>query len=455
MVSPYVSNTAADRRKMLDAIGVKSVEQLFSGIPERYRLKSKLNMPEVMSEFEVRQRFIAMMGEDAVNCRRRSFLGAGIYDHHSPSIVNHMTLRGEFLTAYTPYQPEISQGTLQVLFEFQTMVASLLGMDVAMASHYDGATALADAGLMGLRIKNKADRIFVGAALHPDYLATLKTYTAAQNCEIVMIPQVATSGQMDLVALEKAMQSCEPGHALVVAQSPNYFGVIEPMEKIAGMTRARENLMISVTAEALSLMLLKSPGECGAHIAVGEGQSLGLAPSFGGPLLGMFATRNEYLRQMPGRLCGMTKDAEGNDAFVLTLSTREQHIRRQKATSNICSNQNLCAVAATVHMATMGANGLKEAASQNLSLAEYLKSQVPSIKGASLAFKGPTFNEFVVRLPVAAKDVCQRALADHGVLAGIPVDTGSGNKDLLVAVTETKDRDDLDNWVRTIKKVLA
>jgi glycine dehydrogenase subunit 1 len=313
---------------------------------------------------------------------------------------------------------------------------------------------LADAALMGLRIKNKADRVIVPEALHPDYRETLQTYLSAQGCEIVTIPQDKATGRLDLGALDKALQAGEPGRAIVVAQSPNYWGVIEPVEQIASMTKGREGLTIAVTTEALSLALLKSPGECGAQIAVGEGQSLGMAPSFGGPLLGLFATRNEYVRQMPGRLCGMTKDSRGNDAFVLTLSTREQHIRRQKATSNICSNQNLCAVAATVHMAAFGKNGLREMAVQNVSLASYLKSQIAGVSGMKLPYTAPSFNEFVVRFPVPVKDICTKALEDHDVILGVPVGDAATTKDILVAVTETKNRDDLDLWVKAAKASL-
>lgn len=454
MTSPYVANTADDRRKMLDAIGVKSVEDLYSGIPARYRLKDRLKIADAVSEFEVRDRFVEMMGEDAVNFRKKSFLGAGVYDHFSPSVVNHMTLRGEFLTAYTPYQPEISQGTLQVLFEFQTMISSLMGMDLAMASHYDGATALADAALMGLRIKNKADRVLVPEALHPDYRDTLRTYLTAQGCEIVTIPQDKTTGRVDLAALDSVLRSADPGKSIVITQSPNYWGVVEPVADIAAMTKAREGLTISVTTEALSLSLLRSPGESGVQIAVGEGQSLGLPPSFGGPMLGLFSTRNEFMRQMPGRLCGMTKDSRGYDAFVLTLSTREQHIRRQKATSNICSNQNLCAIAASVHMSALGKNGLREMATQNVSLANYLKSQVATVQGLKVPYTGPVFNEFVVRFPAPVRDICAKALKDHGVILGVPVGDAATTTDLLVAVTETKNRHDLDLWVKAAKSSL-
>ena len=454
MDSPYIPCTPSDRNKMLAAIGVKTEEELFQGIPKKFLLNKPPQVPGPKSEFEIKELAARMFGPVACNVRNKVFLGAGIYDHYSPSIVNHLTLRGEFLTSYTPYQPEAAQGNLQALFEFQSMAASLLGMDISNASHYDGATSLADGALMALRVKKNAKKIFLSPHIHPDYIATLRTYLQKGSVEVITLKEKA--GVTDLDQFKTLVKSEEQGGFVVISQSPNYLGLVESFEKIADIAKEKEGLLLTVTTEALSLGLLKSPGECGAEIAVAEGQSLGLPPSFGGPLLGLFATKEEHMRQIPGRLCGKTLDKNGRVSYVLTLSTREQHIRRAKATSNICSNQNLCALMVTIYLSLLGKKGLRELAIQNLSLTEYLKEQVRSLKGkgVNLPYNGKTFNEFVVTLPVSAEEICKKAYDHEKVVLGLPLSHIGRPNDLLVAVTETKKKADLDHWISALQTSL-
>jgi glycine dehydrogenase subunit 1 len=371
-----------------------------------------------------------------------SFLGAGVYSHFSPTIVDHLIQRSEFFTSYTPYQPEISQGTLQYIFEFQTLICQLTGMEVANASMYDGSTAMAEAYLMAQRV-TKRDKIVVATSVHPEYREVARTYTQHGAAEIIEIAFDEGTGRVgDLSALDDRA-------AALVVQSPNFFGCVEDLTSLADAAHAVGALFVVVVTEAISFGLLKSPGACGADIVVGEGQSFGIPMSFGGPHVGLFATQEKYVRQMPGRLCGVAYDKNGNRGFVLTLSTREQHIRREKATSNICTNQGLIALAATIYMETMGKKGLQEVAMQNAQKAAYAKKRIAEIEGFASPFSAPTFNEFVMRGPRPATDILEKLRTDNGVIGGLALSKyykGHDN-DFLVCVTETSRKESIDDLV--------
>lgn len=411
----YLPQTKEARDEMLKAVGVKNVDELYVDVPKAAFIKGLANMPMHMGELEVERKLSGYANMNRPASAGPFFLGAGAYYHHIPASVDHIIQRSEFLTAYTPYQPEIAQGTLTAIFEFQTFIAKLTGQDIANASLYDGATACAEAALMALRL-TKRGKVCLGTVLHPDYRAVLEAYLG--NLEGHTLADGDPDGET----------------ACVILQSPNFHG--EPQDYAAWRKKCDETgaLLVVVVNEIVSLGLLPAPVD--ADIVCGEAQSIGLPMSFGGPHLGFFACREKYLRQMPGRLCGMTKDADGKRGFVLTLSTREQHIRREKATSNICTNQGLCALAFTVHMALLGEDGFKRLARLNheraCDLADAL-AKVKSVKIVNNAF----FNEFVVELPVSAKNLVEK-LAEQGIIAGYPLD---GNR-LLVAVTEmTTDAD--------------
>ncbi len=429
----YIANTDADRRAMLSAVGLASLEELFADIPQAVRDRFQpLNLP-ARSEMEVARSVqkVASINEDP--CGRISFLGGGIYDHYVPSVVSHITSRSEFYTAYTPYQPEVSQGTLTAMFEFQTLVCELTGMEVANASMYDGATALAEGVLMADRIVGK-QRIAVSRALFPHYRRVLDTYCWAAGIEVVELP-ITKDGQGDTAAIPDGLSG-------LVIQSPNAFGVIEEFEGLKGAVG--EALLIVVT-NPISLGLLAPPGQFGADIVIAEGQPLGLSPSFGGPLLGLFATRKRYLRQMPGRIAGQTVDAEEKIGYTMAAQTREQHIRRERATSNICTNSALCALAATVYLASLGADGLQKLAQLNLEKAHYLAEQITALSGYELAFGALFFNEFTVCVPADPEKICAQ-LKEEGILIGdsrsLP-DVGLAGV-LRFAVTEKRTREELD-----------
>jgi len=370
-----------------------------------------------------------------------SFLGAGVYSHFSPTIVDHLIQRSEFFTSYTPYQPEISQGTLQYIFEFQTLICQLTGMEVANASMYDGSTATAEAYVMAQRVTRR-DKIIVADTVHPEYREVARTYTQHGDAEIVSVGFDEASGQV------ASLDGLDDKTAAVVIQSPNFFGCVEDIAAIAEKAHAVGALLVVVVTEAISLGLLKSPGECGADIVVGEGQSFGVPMSFGGPHVGLFATREKFVRQMPGRLCGVAYDKNGNRGFVLTLSTREQHIRREKATSNICTNQGLIALAATIYMEAMGKKGLQEVAVQNAQKAAYAAKQVAAIDGFEIAFSAPKFNEFVVRGPKAAVDILEAVRTEKGIVGGLALSKYFSDRpnEFLVCVTETMPKAEIDRW---------
>jgi glycine dehydrogenase subunit 1 len=407
----YHPHTPEDVRQMLDALGAKSVEALFRSIPDALKLSRPLDVPPPLDEIALLAEFRRMAARNQVE--HPPFIGAGAYPHHVPPAVDQLLLRGEFFTAYTPYQPEISQGTLQALFEWQTFVCLLTGMDVANASMYDGATATAEAALMATRLTERK-RIVVGAAVHPEYRKVLATYLASTGDEIVTVPYGA-DGRTDLAALEK---SVDGKTAAVIVGYPNFFGVVDALPEAAEIARKAGALTLSVTSEAVAFGLLESPGRVGADVAVGTMQSFGNPLAFGGPAPGFFATREQNVRQMPGRLAGATLDKHGRRGFVLTLSTREQHIRRERATSNICTNSGLTALAATMHLSLLGKKGLAELARLNFARARTLRDAMRKA-GFSLRFSGPTFNEMAFEVG-DAEAVVER-LARRGIAAGAPL----------------------------------
>jgi len=435
---------------MLDSVGLKSAEALFDSIPENLLLRRPLNTPAALSEIELLAQF-EQMGARNTGARRTSFLGGGAYSHYIPTIVDHILSRSEFFTAYTPYQPEISQGTLQTIFEFQTLVCQLTGMEVANASMYDGSTALAEAVLMAERV-TKRSKVVAASSIHPQYLEVVKTYVQHAGIALEVIDHDEQTGQTG-----SSLASAIDDHtAAVVVQSPNFFGCIEDLSSLANAAHAKGALLVVAITEALSLGLLKSPGECGADIVVAEGQSFGVPLSFGGPYVGLFATREKYARQIPGRLVGEAYDKKGRRGFVLTLATREQHIRREKATSNICTNEGLIALAATVYLETMGRKGIQEVAHQCVQKAAYAARKISALPGFSLPFTGARFNEFVVRAPINAVDLLSKLGTEKGIDGGLALSRflpGHQN-DILVCVTETNTRDQIDALVAGLSSLL-
>lgn len=445
----YIPATDADLKAMMDASGIASEDALFSTIPEGIRSKASMKLPEPMDELRLRRHMKALSERNAHAGSITSFLGAGTYNHFVPSVVDHMISRSEFYTAYTPYQPEISQGTLQAIFEFQTLVCQLTGLDVANASMYDGASALAEAVLMAARIKKKAKKVFISRAMHPEYRAVARTYTNDLDIEIVEIP-FDDKGKTDLAWLKNQIGE---DTAAVALQYPNFFGVVEDMEAFSAVIKEKDALFITATTEPVALGLLRPPGDFGVDIAVAEGQSLGNAVNFGGPHVGLFSVRQSHLRNMPGRLVGETVDQDGQRGYVLTLSTREQHIRREKATSNICSNQSLCALAFTIHLSLLGRKGFMELASTNLSLAEYTKKQLSGIKGISLAFESPTFNEFVIKSEDLSADALNAKLLAAGIIGGLALGRFYSELEnaMLLCTTEMCTKEDIDRLAEVLR----
>ncbi|QQS33669.1 MAG: aminomethyl-transferring glycine dehydrogenase subunit GcvPA [Acidobacteriota bacterium] len=438
----YIPNSTEERQEMLAELGLSNADELFRSIPADVQMGRPLKVTDPLAEPEV----IAALEEMAAKntaATKPSFLGAGVYSHFSPTIVDHLIQRSEFFTSYTPYQPEISQGTLQYIFEFQTLVCQLTGMEVANASMYDGSTSMAEAYLMAQRVTRR-NKIVVAKSVHPEYRDVAVTYAQHGDTEIVEIGYDETGRVAGLEALDNDT-------AALVVQSPNFFGCIEDLQALADAAHAVGALLVVTVTEAISLGLLKTPGSCGADIVVGEGQSWGIPMSFGGPHVGFFATQEKFVRQMPGRLCGVAYDKEGNRGFVLTLSTREQHIRREKATSNICTNQGLIALAATIYMEAMGKKGLKEVAEQNAAKAAYAKTKIAEVNGFSIPFSAPTFNEFVVRGPRPATEVLE-AVREKGIVGGLALSkyySGHDN-DILIAVTETASRENIDKLIAAL-----
>lgn len=440
----YIPNSPEEREEMLESIGLASADELFRSIPENVRLGRDLNITEPLAESEVIAAMEAM-AEKNTAARMPSFLGAGVYSHFSPTIVDHLIQRSEFFTSYTPYQPEISQGTLQYIFEFQTLICQLTGMQVANASMYDGSTAMAEAYVMAQRVTRR-DKIVVAKSVHPEYREVARTYTQHGDADIVEAEFDEETGRLTDTSL------LDDKTAALVVQSPNFFGCVEDLKALADAAHAVGALFVVVVTEAISFGLLKSPGACGADIVVGEGQSFGIPMSFGGPHVGIFATQDKFVRQMPGRLCGVAYDKNGNRGFVLTLSTREQHIRREKATSNICTNQGLIALAATIYMEAMGKQGLKEVAEQNAQKTAYAARKISELDGFEVLYSAPKFNEFVVRGTRPAAELLEQLRAEHGIIGGLPLSkyySGREN-DMLVCVTETSSKESIDKLVAAL-----
>jgi len=443
----YLPKSDAERAQMLAEIGASSIDALFEVIPEEYRLTADLNVPRQHGESEIIDFFKAAADKNSTSYT--SFLGAGAYRHYRPVIIDSLVQRGEFLTSYTPYQPEIAQGTLQVLFEFQTQVAALTGLPVANASLYDGSTGCAEAVLMAARATRRSKAVLSGG-LHPHYAEACWTlaHTAGVRTERLAAAVDAEAAVIDAIDADTAC---------VVVQTPNVFGTVTDVCALAEAAHAAGALLVVVTTEAIAYGLMKSPGEMGADIAVAEGQSIGNPLTFGGPYVGLFACREALTRQMPGRLCGETLDAEGRRGFVLTLSTREQHIRREKATSNICTNSGLCALAFSIHMTLLGETGLRQLAKVNHARARLLREALAAIPGVEV-LTPRFFNEFAVRLPKPAAAVVN-ALAADGIIAGVPVsrlDPGAGMDDvLLVCATETTAHVDIADFAEALAQELA
>jgi len=435
----YLPKSDSERRDMLDACGVREMNDLFCSIPPDLRLARDLDLPSGLSEYEIAEYFKARAADGAGGYA--CFLGAGSYQHYRPVMVDTIVSRGEFLTSYTPYQAEISQGTLAAIFEFQTMLCQLTGMDVANASMYDGSTAVPEGAMMAARITGR-DRVLISRAVHPEYREVLATYAANQELKVEEFGYDSITGASDVEDLARKLDTAT---AAVIVQSPNFFGVVEDLKQCAAIAHTSGALLVHIFTEAVSLGLLEPCAE--ADIVAGELQSFAIAPSFGGPYAGVIATRERYMRQLPGRLAGETRDTRGNRAFCLTLSTREQHIRRERATSNICTNQALIALMATVFMTVYGKRGLRDLAEQNLSKAHYLAGRV------SRRFSGAFFNEFVVATGARPPEQVNQSLLDRKIIGGLPLGRfyPELSDSMLVCATEMSRREHMD----TLSEVLA
>jgi glycine dehydrogenase subunit 1 len=445
----YLPTTPQNQRAMLDVIGAASVEELLTKIPPKARLSRPLQLPPALAETDLVRELRALAGQDADADSYVCFLGGGAYDHYVPSPINHIVSRGEFFTAYTPYQPEASQGTLRTIYEYQTMIAELTGMDVANASIYDGASSLAEAALMAQAVTGRTEVVLAGG-LNPLYRRVVATYGEGPGLRLRDVP--APEGVVDPAAVRKAVGAKT---AALVVQSPNFYGCLEDVAAAGELAHAA-GAMLVVVADPVNLGVLEAPGRQGADIVVGDGQGLGVPLSYGGPYLGVFAAKHEFVRRMPGRLVGATVDMDGRRGFTLTLQTREQHIRRAKATSNICTNVALCALMATVYLAILGKRGLVRAGELSTAKAHYAAERLARVPGVSLRFAAPFFKEFTLRLPKSPERVVAR-LARHRILGGVPLKTFDRRlKDcLLVAVTEKRTRDEIDAFAAALAEAVA
>ena len=437
-------HTSDDRRAMLETIGVATVEELFAPVPEDVRFP-ELNLPRQLTEMEASRRLNDLAAINVVPAPEDNYMGAGSYQHYVPAAVGQILSRGEFYTAYTPYQPEVAQGTLQVIYEFQSMVASLLGTEVANASMYDGATAFAEGALM--TVNRKKHRVLLAGTVPPTYKDVMHTYVDGAGVEVTHIEPANPF----VLTVDDLKDHITDDVACIAIASPNFFGAIEDVEAIANL--AHENgtqLVVSTTPVPLSLM--KSPGELGADVVTAEGQSLGVAQSYGGPYVGLLGSTQKLVRQMPGRIAGITTDSEGKRGYVLTLQTREQHIRREKATSNICTNQGLMATAATVYMSTLGPEGFREVGQAAYTNAHYLADQIGQIEGYELAFDSEFFHEFTVRTPKPAAEILENLLAE-GILGGVDLGMFDDEWDhlLLIAATEMNSKEGIDRLISILK----
>ena len=436
---PFIPNTDQDRHEMLEATGVSSFDELIADIPEAIRLKRLLNLAPALDEPQARRLLETLAATNQSTSTHVSYLGAGAYDHFIPEAIRTIVSRSEFYTAYTPYQAEVSQGTLQAIYEYQSLICRLYGMDVANASMYDGATALAEAALLAINATGR-NQIVIAGKLNPAWHAVLKTYLDASG-EHIIIQNTIEGGTGFIESLRSLVTDQTAG---VIVQQPNFYGLLEDVETISATAHAAGALSI-VAADPLSLGLLEAPGNYGADIAVGEGQPLGTAQSFGGPYLGIFTVTNALVRRIPGRLAGMTKDKEGADGFILTLQTREQHIRREKATSNICSNQALNALQAAIYLSLLGKQGIQQVAELSARKAHYLADRIAAIPGFRLNYQAPFFREFVVETPVPASHIIE-SLLGQGIFAGYDLEQ-VGESGLLIAVTEKRSRQELDDFI--------
>lgn len=434
---PFLPHTREEEAVMLATLGVSSTEELFKDIPREVRLNRSLQLPQGLSEKTAWEELQKLAEKNRHTGNYLCFRGAGAYEHYQPSAVKHLISRSDFYTAYTPYQPEISQGTLQAIFEYQTCICELTGMDVANASHYDGATALAEAALMAVEATRRG-KVAVSSLVHPEYRETMQTYLVRRGVEIIWLPH-----QEGLTASEQLAQYIKEDVAAVIVQNPNFLGSIEDLRFLADTIHEKGGLLV-VTADPLSLGVLESPGRLGADIAVGEGQSLGLPLSFGGPYLGFMACKEKYVRRLPGRIVGKTVDRQGKDGFVLTLQAREQHIRREKASSNICSNQALCALAATIYLSLLGPEGLAEVGEQCLQKSHYTRELLTTLPGIKIPFSAPFFQEFVVKTEESPAKINQR-LWEAGILGGLDLGRYYPEMEnhLLLCVTEMRSKEEI------------
>lgn len=447
----YIPHTSEEIQDMLSTIGLEKKEDLFRSIPDHLRLKGDLNMPKGLAEQDLREHMQALADMNINTTEAKSFIGGGAYHHYVPSMIEPILKRGEFLTAYTPYQAEVSQGTLQALFEYQTMVAELTGMEVANASLYDLSTACAEAILMGSRV-NRKKKVLMCASLHPHYKQVIRTYLKNLDFQIVEVPQTE-EGTLDKEFLKANLDDTVSSF---LVQSPNFFGLIEDLEEVATWLKEKNVFFIHANPDALSYAVLKTPGELGADVAISEGMSFGLGLNFGGPYLGTFATKTKYIRQMPGRIAGETTDEDGKRGYVLTFSTREQHIRREKATSNICTNQGLMTLAATLYLSLMGPEGLEKLALVNMERRAYLEQSITRLKPNAIKYKGHKFHEVVVKLKVPVMEAVIDLMKD-GLFPGL--DLGSYypelKQHLLICTTEMNTKMDIDILVEKLNQYIA
>lgn len=443
---PYISNTDKERKEMLATIGVSKFDDLLVNIPDKFLLQKDCCLEHAYSELEISRQISRLASKNISSAQANSFLGGGIYDHFIPAAIDHVLLKPEFHSAYTPYQAEVSQGTLQYIYEYQTMICDLTGMEISNAGMYDGASAAAEAILMATRKTKKLKAVLAGT-INPLYLEVIKTYTVGVGIELVIVP--TKNGLIDLDELKNAV---DDETSCVLLQTPNFFGNIENAFAVEEITHSTKKALFIVAVDPISLAVINAPSEYKADIVVGEGQALGNAQNFGGPLFGFLAANLKLSRTMPGRIVGATLDADGKRSYALTLQAREQHIRRAKATSNICSNQALCNLAATVYMTLMGRTGLKEAATQSTTKAHYLAEKISKLEGFELAFTAPFFKEFTINTPKPAKDIINE-MRSKNIFPGIDLKQFGHENMLLIAVTEKKRKCDLDELVKSLQEV--
>ena len=445
---PYIANTPEDIQEMLKAIGLESVDQLFDDIPKDVHLNREIDLPNAKSELEVTNYLKELADKNCSLSKLTSFLGAGAYDHYIPSIINHIISRSEYYTSYTPYQPEISQGTLQYIFEFQTLIANLTGMDSANASLYDGGTAIVEAALMAAAYSRK-DEIIISRSVKPDARKILQTYAHVQDLKVIEVD--VKDGVTDVEALEGLVND---NTAAVIVQSPNFFGIIEDLKTIGEVAHRGKKTTFIAAVDPISLGILKKPGDLGVDVVVGEGQALGIPVSFGGPYLGFMAVKNDYIRKIPGRIVGQTEDLDGKRSFVLTLTAREQHIRREKATSNICSNQGLNALAATIYMVTLGKEGLREVALQSTKKAHYAYEQMIKSGKFKPMFDKPFFKEFAITSDLKPADI-NAVLREEMIIGGydLGLEYPEFEGGVLYAVTEKRTKDEIDKLTSVLEGI--